>query len=478
MPILTRTIELIPIGDKEERDRCYKWIRDFMEEQSKMMNQYMSALYIAAVEEVSKDDRKELNNLYNRIATSKKGSAFSKEECNLPKGLGANYGQRVRSDFDTACENGLLHGRVSLPTYKKNFPIILAPIYVNLQKNNIEEKGKSAGFYHNYASYNELYDALKEENKPEIIWNFVQKMQYQIKFGNPYKSAFLRDEILHFLEGEYKAVGSQLSINSRGKIILNLSLDVPQKKVKLDENIVVGIDIGLAVPVMCAINNDYYKRLAVGDFEAFTRMREKLYSQKCKLQRQLKYTSGGHGRKKKLASLNAIRDREHRFVHTMNHKYSSEVINFALKNNAKYINMEDLTGFGKDNKGNAIDDYQFVLRNWSYFELQKMIQDKAQKYGIVVRKVESAYTSQLCSCCGEMGERVSQSVFRCLNPNCISHNKYEKQRKSGVGNYHFNADFNAARNISMSTNYTKKKRKTKAEKVEERKKNAIEKTAG
>lgn len=69
---LTRKIQLVPIGDKEEMDRVYKYLRDGIFNQNKAMNQYISALYIAAIEDISKEDRKELYHLYTRISTSKK----------------------------------------------------------------------------------------------------------------------------------------------------------------------------------------------------------------------------------------------------------------------------------------------------------------------------------------------------------------------------------------------------------------------
>ena len=111
-----------------------------------------------------------------------------------------------------------------------------------------------------------------------------------------------------------------------------------------------------------------------------------------------------------------------------------------MKNKAKYINIENLSGIAQDEKNKA-----FVLRNWSYYQLQQFITYKAAKYGIIVRKVDPAYTSQRCSCCGhlEKGQRVSQSDFICKNPKCKNFGKI------------VNADFNAARIISMSTKFVK-----------------------
>jgi len=116
-----------------------------------------------------------------------------------------------------------------------------------------------------------------------------------------------------------------------------------------------------------------------------------------------------------------------------------------VKNNAAYINIEDLSGFGKDRNGDIHKDKEIVLRNWSYYELQNYITYKAQMHGIEVRKVKPEYTSQICSYCGKRGIRREQAKFVCINPECRSHKIYDKG--------FVNADFNAARNIAMSANF-------------------------
>ena len=121
----------------------------------------------------------------------------------------------------------------------------------------------------------------------------------------------------------------------------------------------------------------------------------------------------------------------------------------ALKNRTKYINMEDLSGF---------DTSQFLLRNWSYYQLQNYITYKAEKYGIIVRKVNPAYTSQTCSCCGFVSaenrpkQEKGQAYFKCV--------------KCGV---ELNADFNGSQNIARSTDFTdgtkSKSKATKPKKI-------------
>ena len=143
---------------------------------------------------------------------------------------------------------------------------------------------------------------------------------------------------------------------------------------------------------------------------------------------------------------------ESHFVETYCHIVSKRVVEFAVKNRAKYINIENLNGY---------DTSQFILRNWSYYKLQQYITYKAERYGIAVRKINPCYTSQVCSVCGnwEDGQRKTQASFKCANQKCESHKKYK---------YGFNADFNAARNIAMSTLFMEDGEVTEKKKEEAR----------
>lgn len=425
--ILTRKIQIFPVGDKEEIDRVYKYLRDGIFNQNKAMNQYMSALYIAAIEELSKEDRQELNRLYGRISTSKKGSAYSKD-IEFPKGLPitASLGQAVRQDFSKSCRDGLLYGKVSLPTYRKDNPLLVHVDYVRLRSTNPHN---NCGIYHDYESHTEFLDHLYS-NDLEILIKFANDITFKMILGNPRRSAALRSELQQIFEENYKVCGSSIQIDGK-KIILNLSMDIPEEGTVLDENVVVGVDLGIAIPAVCALNNNNYVRQSIGSKDEFLRVRIQLQAQKRRLQKNLKSATGGHGRTKKLKALDKFQDKERHFARTYNHYVSKNVVDFAVKHNAKYINVEDLSGF---------DSSKFILRNWSFYELQQFITYKAKRYRIEVRKINPYHTSQICSCCGnwEEGQRIDQSHFVC--------------KKCGA---ELNADFNAARNIAKSTDFVK-----------------------
>lgn len=421
--ILTRKIRLYPIGDKEEVDRVYTYLKDGIFNQNKAMNQYMSALYISAIKDISKEDRKELNRLYTRISTSKKGSAYDKS-IEFPKGLpvSGDLGVKVRDDFSKAYKDGLLCGKVSLPTYKKDNPLLIHVDYVRLRSTNPH---RDNGLYHNYGSHTDFLEKLYSKDL-EVFIKFANNITFKMVFGNPHKSAALRSEVQQIFEENYTVCGSSIQINGK-KIILNLSMDIPKQELELDENVVVGVDLGLAIPAVCGLNTNNYVRKSIGSKDDFLRVRTQLQAQRKRLQKSLKMTSGGHGRAKKLKPLDRFTDKERNFVKTYNHKVSKNIVNFAVKNHAKYINIECITGY---------DTSKYILRNWSFYELQQFIKYKAEKYGIVVRTINPCYTSQVCSCCGhwDEGQRIDQAHFKC--------------KACGA---ELNADFNASRNIAKST---------------------------
>jgi len=286
-------------------------------------------------------------------------------------------------------------------------------------------------------------DSIKiESNDDEFYLSWYNEIRFKFHFGKDrsnnrliVKRCLKMDKEY---EGEYKLCNSSIQLVKRDgstKYFLLLVVNIPQEHVELNKKIVVGVDLGLNYPAYLATNCTE-ERKYIGDREHFLNTRMQFQRRYKSLQR-LKATAGGKGRTKKLEPLERLRNAEHNWVHTQNHLFSREVVSFAVQTHAATIHMEDLSGFGKDSDGNADEKKEFVLRNWSYYELQNMITYKAAKYGIKVEKVRPAYTSQTCSCCGKLGFRQSVT-FICENPDC---KKYGEK---------VDADYNAARNIAKS----------------------------
>lgn len=425
--IIARKVQLIPVGDNEEISRVYRYLRDGIEAQNKAMNEYMSTLYASAMKDLCEDDRIEMSKYFARIGGSSKGSAYPKD---FPFAIGMQLGgveKRVYNDFRKAKEKGLLRGDISLPSYRNTNPLMVHVDYVRLRKTNPHN---DFGLYHEYET-DEIFFSHLYQPDLEVYIKFANKITFKVAFGNVKKSYELRTVFKNIFNGTYLVKGSSIGFK-KTKIMLNLSIQLPELKVDRDENTVVGVDVGMAIPAYCGLNNNDYVRLAVGFGEDLQRYRTQIQAEIRRKQKALQFTSGGHGRKKKLQALDRFKEYEKNYVSTYNHGVSKKVVDFAVKNNAKYINLECLKGFDASDR---------ALRNWSYYQLQTYIKYKAKLNGITVRYVNPCYTSQVCSCCGhwEEGQRVSQDTFICKNPECKNH---------GVK---VNADFNASRNIAKST---------------------------
>lgn len=410
--ILTRKIKLFPVGDKEEINRVYKFIRDGQYAQYQacnlLMGQLMSEYY-----KYNRDIKNEMFKEKQKEICKNSNPLFKEIEFATGVDTPSAVTQKVKKDFSTALKNGLAKGERSVTNYKRTNPLIT--------------RGRDLRFYHEYENYNEFLEKLYSKEL-DVYIKWVNKIVFKVVFGNPHRSHELRSVIQNIFEEKYLIQGSSIEVDGK-EIILNLSLSIPKQELELDENTVVGVDLGVAIPAVCGLNNNSYIRQSIGSKDDFLRIRTQLQAQRRRLQKSLKVTSGGHGRGKKMKAMDRLSDRERNFVKTYNHFVSKNVVDFAVKNRAKYINMEDLSGF---------DSSEFILRNWSFYELQQFITYKASKYGIEVRKINPYHTSQTCSCCGhwEEGQRIDQSHFKC----------------KACGE-ELNADFNASRNIAMSTDF-------------------------
>ena len=94
----------------------------------------------------------------------------------------------------------------------------------------------------------------------------------------------------------------------------------------------------------------------------------------------------------------------------VNHEMSKEIVKEALKINAGTIVLEN-------------------LHRWAFAQLQTFIEYKAQTQGLGVMYINPAYSSQLCSSCAALGERLKHR-FTC----------------SSCGNQQ-HSDLNASRNL-------------------------------
>lgn len=305
----------------------------------------------------------------------------------------------------------MLMGNRSLRTYRKSMPI-------QTTKASIEFKSKNG----------------EENNGHTVKWKLSR--EEAINFGIYYGKDKANNKltISRILEGKNDFSAPSIQLKDRDLFLL-LPVKEPQDTHELDSELSLGVDLGITVPAYIALSKGPERR-GIGFKDDFLRVRTQMQARRRLIQKSLKSTQGGKGREKKLNALERLESKERNFARSYNHFISKEVVNFALRNKAGVIKMELLEGFG-ENEQNA-----FVLRNWSYFDLQNFIEYKAKRVGITVVKVDPYHTSQTCSSCGhfEEGQRIDQQTFECKNCG-------EK----------LNADYNASLNIARSGKIVKKK---------------------
>lgn len=465
MPIITRKIELKIVKDgltDEEYDQQWKYLYQINNTIYQAANRISThclfndeyemrlKLHMPRYKEIEKElkkldsdkktsdkeirdrllnERKELdedvkNKKKDFLQCSKQNSTYqlvSKEfKQYIPSDILANLNQKIQENYNNN-QKKIEAGERALSTYKKGMEIPFS----------IRENKRLKLF-------------IKEEG---IYLKWFKEILFRLEFGKDASNNRCIVERLIESDKQQKNKGEDYVANNSSiklvknekntRIFLLLSIDIPAKKQVLDKEVVLGVDLGIKCPLYLAINKNDNFKMQIGDIEHFHNQRT-MFHKRFKSLQKLMCTQGGHGRKKKLEPLEKLKEKERNWVHTQNHVYSREVIKQALKQNAGTIHMESLKDFGKDKEGYVKEEYKYLLRYWSYYELQSMIEYKAKLEGIEVKYIDPAYTSQTCSYCGERGERKKQEDFVCTNPQC-------KRRGEKI-----NADFNAARNIAMS----------------------------
>lgn len=306
------------------------------------------------------------------------------------------------------CKNKIFSGKMSLPSFRSNQPIILRRDSVKLTKESNEIILETTLFSRAYKKQ----EGLKTNPRFRVQIN-----------DNTQRSI-----IENVLSGEYGCGESKL-VYDRKKWFLLLTYNFTPKKYELDPNKILGVDLGVKYAIYASIYKEHdFLKIEGGEVAAFAKKHEdRIHS----MQKQAPFCGEGrigHGTKTRVANVYQAKDRIASFRETINHRYSKALVEFAVKHQCGVIQMEDLTGIKEDR------DYPRVLTHWTYYDLQNKIENKAEEYGIVVKKVDPRYTSQRCSYCGyiDAANRKSQVTFFCIK--C----RFEK-----------NADYNASQNLAI-----------------------------
>lgn len=423
--ITVRKLKLTIVNeDEEQRKEQYKFIRDSQYAQYQALNLGMGFImtgYLANNRDIKCDE-------FKQHMKGLKNSNPIFEGLDTGKGIDtlSAVTQKVKKDFSTALKNGLAKGERSSNNYRRTTPLIT--------------RGRNLTFY--YGDNNEVF----------IKW--VNKITFKVILGHKGMNS---QELMHtlnkiiegqnllkeldketdkdvkkaktksLLENIYTVSQSSIAFDKSNKLILNLTLNIPaQEKPPVVPGRVLGVDLGINYPAYICLSDDTYKRSHIGNKQELFKQKNQYKARYERTQQQLKNVKGGKGRAKKLKNIDRLSECERNFTKTYNHTISKRVVDFAKEHHCEAIHLEKLT---KDGFGDVI------LRNWSYYELQNMIEYKAERLGIKVKYINPAYTSQKCSRCGHIDKENRQTQEKFVCTKC---------------EFSLNADHNAAINISRS----------------------------
>ena len=402
--------------DKELRSQKYKFIRDSQYAQYRALNVamgYISSAYLKANKDIKSEEYKEAIKLLTNS-----NPIFNGIEVGTGIDTLSAVTRKARKDFSASLKNGLARGERNLTSYRRTYPLIT--------------RGRDLKFRY-------------EDN--DIVIKWVNKIEFTVITGsnNMKENTIELKHTLHkIINNEYKIKESSLMFDKNNNLILNLTFDIPDKEAhEIVPGRTLGVDLGIATPAYVCLSDNTYIICGFCFLIYFFRVRQQMKNRRRNLYKSLSLVKGGQGRKKKLQAINSLRDKERNFAKTYNHQLSYKIVKFAKDNKCEFINLEYLTKDGFENR---------ILSSWSYYELQNMIEYKAEREGIKVRYVDPAYTSQTCSKCGHVDKenRPTQAKFECVN--------------CGL---ELNADHNASINIARSDNFVNKKKKKKEDKQEE-----------
>ncbi|WP_300902212.1 transposase [uncultured Clostridium sp.] len=387
---IVKKVKLIIDNDNEElRKEQYNFIRDSQYAQYRGLNLAMGYLlsgYYSSNMDVKSEQFKEH---FKTITNSLK--IF--DGINFGRGIDtkSNITQKVKKDFSTALKNGLAKGERSATNYKRTTALMT--------------RGRDLKF-----SYND---------KDEIIIKWVSKIKFKAVVGNT-KNIELKHTLHKIISGDYKVGQSSLYFNNKNELILILTISLPdiENKNTFKVGRTLGVDLGINVPAFMSINDAPYIRRRLGSYSEFAKQKAQYKNRRERLSKQLNAVKGGKGRKDKLKALESFKEKESNFSKTYNHFLSKKIVEFALKHECEFINLEKLDNLGLDSK---------VLGMWCYYDLQEKIKYKSEMAGIKVRYVNAAYTSQTCSECGYVDKNnviVDKQIFICKNCGFRAHTDY------------------------------------------------------
>ncbi|AQW93073.1 hypothetical protein [Elizabethkingia anophelis] len=175
------------------------------------------------------------------------------------------------------------------------------------------------------------------------------------------------------LRGEIKLCTSQIQLKG-GKIYWLAAFEFEKEDHLLKPEIIAEASLSLEHPIVAKTGNI---RVNIGSKEEFLYRRLAIQASQKRIRDGIAYARSGKGKKRKQKAFYKTENLESRYVSHRLHVYSKKLIDFCIQQQAGTLILKN-----QEDKIGIVKEQEFVLRNWSYYELQTKIQYKAEKAGI------------------------------------------------------------------------------------------------
>ncbi|RZM10491.1 MAG: hypothetical protein EOO88_48100 [Pedobacter sp.] len=354
--IVTRKIQLLIDSDDKEvikaaKDQLYDWQRICFRAANMIMSHHFVQEQVKdffyLTEEIKlkiADEKKEANGILKSSRQNTTYKLLSNHfKGQIPTNILSNLNNTLISSFNKE-KDAYWKGEKSLRNYKRNIPLPFGA------------------------------EVISKLAKTPDNRNFTFRL-----FQIPFRTYLGKDRsdkkimLERILAGTLKLRASQIQLD-KGKVFLLAAIAIEKEQHVLDPAIIAEASLSIEHPVTVKIGSHEY---AIGNREEFLYRRLAIQSAVNRVKKAIAFNSGGHGRKRKMKSVDDYRHMEKRYVEHKLHVYSRMLIDFCVKHRAAtllLINQQEKEDIAKED--------HYLLQNWSYYSLKDKISYKAEMAGI------------------------------------------------------------------------------------------------
>jgi len=352
---LTRKIQLLIDVPSDQKNEMWEKLYRYQNRCFRAANLIASHLYVQEMikdffyltEEIRyklADEKKDQMGMFNRSKTGTTARmVFDRFKGEIPTDILGSLNNTIQSTFSKN-KADYWQGTKSLRNYKRDIPI---PLPVKCISKMRYDPDKKAFCFNMFAIPVKTYLGRDYTDKRVIMERLLKE--------------------------EMKLCTSQIQLKDR-KIFWLAVFEFEKEEHFLKPEIIAEASLSLEHPIVAKANN---VRINIGSKEEFLYRRLAIQASQKRLQEGVAYARSGKGAKRKQKALYKTENLESRYVSHRLHLYSRKLIDFCIKQQAGTLilkDQEDQIGIAKEQ--------EFVLRNWSYYELQIKIKYKAEKAGI------------------------------------------------------------------------------------------------